>query len=372
MGMENKIYDKLIDWLVTTFRALPGIDTPEFRELVYFSYTPEEAELAVQIGPNGGTFDDLVVKTEIENEKLKEILESMVEKCTMYKEPDSDNPLYRPLGVELPGLIEAAGWGNAEIPHQKQLLELWGKFKSIYINEAIAELGQHFMAWCAVSALPTNAMPEENIFEQIKKFDYIAVFPCACRNIERHVVDGAPCDCILECCMFFGEIARWAVEQGHARHITTEETLDILKACELKGQVHSGTPGIAFCNCCSHACINLCAQNMGKQHSFVQNHFFAVVVPKTCRSCGTCIKRCPVGAIQFETIVTVTIDQLHCIGCGACATGCEMGSIRMVRRSDAESARLSREAAINFRKVISRTTLDPLVIKSFEHKTVKR
>ena len=48
--MKDDAYEKLIAWLVRTFRALPGIDSPEFRDLIYFSYTPEEARLVVQMG----------------------------------------------------------------------------------------------------------------------------------------------------------------------------------------------------------------------------------------------------------------------------------------------------------------------------------
>ena len=364
MEVEKDVYDKLIDWLVTTFRALPGVNTPEFREIVQLSYTPEEALLALQMGHEGGTLDELAAKTGMDKEYLNKNLESMVEKCTIYKEPGSDNPVYTALGVELPGLIEAVGWGNPDIPYNKKLLELWGKFKPIYINEGIAELEKHFMAWCMVSALPPDAKPEENLFEQMKKFDYIAVFPCPCRKIEKHTVNGNPCDCVLECCMFFGQIARWAVEQGKARQVNTEEVLDILKACEVKGQVHSGSPGVAFCNCCKHACINLGAQKIGKQHSFFQNHFFSVVDPKTCKSCGTCVKRCPVGAMQLDGVAVV--NQSKCIGCGACATGCETTSIRMVRRPDEECARLNGELAKGFGKVVSRTKLDPLVIKTIK------
>jgi len=42
-NMEEN-YKLLIDWLVTTFRALPGIDTPEFRTIIYLLYTPEDAK----------------------------------------------------------------------------------------------------------------------------------------------------------------------------------------------------------------------------------------------------------------------------------------------------------------------------------------
>jgi Na+-translocating ferredoxin:NAD+ oxidoreductase subunit B len=363
--MENDVYEKLIDWLVTTFRALPGIDTPEFREVVYFSYTPEEALLAVQMGPEGGKLDELATKTGMKKEDLQTIIESMGKKGTIYKEPASENPTYRPLGIELPGLLETAGWGDPSNPFTKSLLKLWGKFKPIYVNEGIAGLGKHSIVWCMTSALPSDAKSEENLFEQVKKSDYAAVSLCACRNIEKHAVHGTACDCIMECCLSFGKMARWAVEQGHARHITMTEALKILDACEKKGQVHAGIPGLVMCNCCSHACITLYAQKFGKPHTFTQNHFYAVVDSETCISCEACVERCPVGAIQLETIAVV--DQAKCIGCGACATGCEENSIVMVRRSEEEIARLDGELADGFIKMASMTTPDPLFFEALQN-----
>jgi hypothetical protein len=141
--MGNDVYERLIDWLVTTFRALPGIDSPEFRDLIYFSYTPEEAQLAVQMGPKGGKLDELATKTSMRKEDMKALIDSMKEKGTMYIEPDSDNPTYRPLGMELPGLIETQTYRDPSTPFMKRLFELWGKFKPIYVSEGIAELGKY-------------------------------------------------------------------------------------------------------------------------------------------------------------------------------------------------------------------------------------
>ena len=36
MKLKTDVYDELADWLVTTFRALPGIKKPEFMDLIEF------------------------------------------------------------------------------------------------------------------------------------------------------------------------------------------------------------------------------------------------------------------------------------------------------------------------------------------------
>lgn len=360
--MENDAYEKLIDWLVTTFRALPGINTQEFKDVIHFSYTPEEARLAVKMGVEGGNLNVLATKAGMKKEDLKPLIESMRKKGTIYTEPCSEDPVYRPLGLEYPGIYETSVWADMSTPFGKKLIELWAKFKPVYIDKGVSALDKHGMLWCMVSALPPDAKPEENLFEHIKRNDYFAVSPCPCRLMEQHTEHGDVCDCMMDCCMAFGKWAHWAVEQGHARPITYDEALQILNECEKKGQVHAGLPNLVVCNCCKHACLSFIAQKFGKSHTFIPNHFFAVVDSEPCISCGACVERCPVGAIRLDTIAV--IDQTECIGCGACTTGCEENSVRMVRRSEEEIARLDGELAEGFGKLMLRTSPDPLMMEA--------
>jgi ferredoxin len=266
--------------------------------------------------------------------------------------------------LELPGLLEAVGFGDLTTPYKKQFIKLWGKFKPIYVNEGISALGKHSMAWCAVGELPPDAKPEDNLFELIKGNDYFAVALCACRLIEQHAEHGNVCDHAMETCLYFGEIARWAVEQGHARQVSLDEALKMLNLCEEKGQVHVGLPNICICNCCKHACVMFSALKLGVDHIFFHNHFYAVVDAETCTSCGICIDRCPVASIQVDDTAVVDLDK--CIGCGACATGCDENAIKMVRRSEEEIAKLDSACMEGFVKMMSRTTPDPLLRKVLE------
>lgn len=364
--MEKDVYEKLIEWLVTTFRALPGVDTPEFREIVHFSYTPEEARLALDMGREGGKLDELAARVGMNKEDLKPLIESMQKKGTIYTEPGSGDPAYRPLGLEYPGLYETSAWVDAKSPFGRKLMELWAKFKPVYVEKGVSELGKHGMVWCMVSALPPDARPEENLFEHVRRNDYFAVTECSCRLMEQHAERGEACDCLVDCCLAFGTWARWAVEQGHARALTCDEALKILAQCEERGQVHTGLPNLTVCSCCKHACLSFAARKFGGQHVFMQNHFYAVVDPGACINCGECADRCPVGAMQIVEEAAV-VDQTKCIGCGACTTGCAADSVRMARRSEEEIARLDGELAEGFLRLISLTMPDPLMLEALQN-----
>lgn len=59
----------------------------------------------------------------------------------------------------------------------------------------------------------------------------------------------------------------------------------------------------------------------------VTNYLSEVIVEK-CIACGTCVERCPMGAISLEE--TANVDPKLCIGCGVCANICPENAIRLL------------------------------------------
>jgi len=48
--------------------------------------------------------------------------------------------------------------------------------------------------------------------------------------------------------------------------------------------------------------------------------------PKTCIGCGTCVEKCPVGAVDLEKH---RMDSRRCLACMGCVNNCPVGAVRM-------------------------------------------
>jgi NAD-dependent dihydropyrimidine dehydrogenase PreA subunit len=332
---NSDAYDKLADMMCTEdFRTGPGMKTPEFIEILQIQYTPEEAQLAVEVGFSGGKLVELAERTGIEKETLKKKLNTMADKGTIWIDPGSEDPNYRAMLVEGPGIAETAAWGD-KFPWTEELKKRWNKYKYVWVREGITPAGPVVPVWAAVAALPPDALPSENINEVLKQLGYWSVSNCPCRSFPRFDESDTHCDHLLETCMNLGDIGRWAVEHGHAREITYEEAIDLLGKCEEDGLVHVGAlPDYGIlCNCCSDACANIIGLKMGLPHAMVPGPFVAVCDEETCAACMTCADHCPVDAIQVDDVAVV--DTSTCVGCGVCVVGCDTESMRLERRPEA-------------------------------------
>jgi NAD-dependent dihydropyrimidine dehydrogenase PreA subunit len=317
------------------FRTGPGMNTPELLEILQIQYTPEEAQLAVQVGFSGGKLQELTERTGIEKETLKKMLTTMADKGTIWIDPASEDPNYRALLVEGPGIVETAVWGD-KFPWSGELKKRWNKYKYVFVREGISPTGPVVPVWAAAAALPPDAQPSENVNEVIKQLGYWSVSNCPCRSFPRFDESDTHCDHLVETCMNLGDIGRWAVEHGHGRELTYEQAVDLLGKCEEDGLVHMGAlPGFGIlCNCCNHACLNILGLKIGLPHAMAPGPFVAVSNEDVCTACETCADRCPVDAVKVDEVSVVDGDT--CIGCGVCVVGCTTESMRLERRPEAD------------------------------------
>jgi len=67
--------------------------------------------------------------------------------------------------------------------------------------------------------------------------------------------------------------------------------------------------------------------------SLVSSPFLTSLNAETCKGCGTCVKRCPMEAIQLDNKKAVQ-NADRCIGCGLCVSTCPTQSLSLSRKPE--------------------------------------
>lgn len=177
----------------------------------------------------------------------------------------------------------------------------------------------------------------------IKEPDYIVVMDCPCRMASDH-----PCE-PMDVCMAVGRpIAEFWLEHGkkfHARKLTVDEALDLLKKLRAQGCITNAwfkdcTDGFyAFCNCCTCCCGSLESMRIVKQLKgneiippmITPSGYVVEIDAEKCIACGGCASLCPFGATVVEEDGVVVYHIEDCMGGGICVENCPRGARTLVR-----------------------------------------
>ena len=306
--------------------------TPAFLKLLRIQYTPEEAELSLNIRLSGGTLSELAVKTGIDQSSLKEKLLQMAEKGIIIYDPAEEDPVYRAVGMTAGGLTETGAWGGVRFPYSVELIKAMHEVGEDHAEGALAKLGFPYTpVWAGLDALPDDARPEENLAEAVKEAGHWSVSLCPCRMGRAMVTPEDPCQHIMETCVHTGALSRWAVKHHMARELTYDELVEVLRETNRDGLVHTINIFGLICNCCNDCCPIFHTYQMGAP-TFIPSPFVARADSSTCIACGTCEERCPVNAITVDAFAVV--DPEKCLGCGVCVPTCTEESIKLVRRPE--------------------------------------
>ena len=180
-------------------------------------------------------------------------------------------------------------------------------------------------------------LPSQSVEEIIAKFDDIAVGYCFCR--QRRSLLGDDCDTQAPTlnCFTFGKSARHTAAQGFAKKVTKAEALKIMTEAAQAGLIHKAfhpgsretSPETSICNCCKDCCDTLGLWRSGTLPMINSTYHLAVIDPKSCSGCGTCVEWCPTDAIALNEDGLAQREESACLGCGVCSRFCPEEAISL-------------------------------------------
>ncbi|MDR1068223.1 MAG: 4Fe-4S dicluster domain-containing protein [Clostridiales Family XIII bacterium] len=144
---------------------------------------------------------------------------------------------------------------------------------------------------------------------------------CDCRSLKNgcgHAKDV--------CISFEGGTNTWP-DRGVSKEITLAGAKEVLARADRDGLVHTESPH-GICNCCTDCCYLFRSRERRNSGRVWPAASKAVSVrAEDCIGCGSCVKRCPFGALSFMSSKKVDIDESACMGCGLCVSSCKPNAL---------------------------------------------
>ena len=337
--MGEEVYRQLCETMAKRGGRYPGVEIPEFYELVHELFTSEEAEVSNAI-PRGFNPASVIAKEMGKTEEeISPILETMADKglCTAGKMGDTTFYGGPPF---VPGIFEFQFMRGTNTETDKKLARLIHAYK----EAADAAQGPPKTDFPTTRVVTVDRVIQagnkihtyDQVAAYIERYDPLAVSTCFCRHQAELIDENDDCGKPNEVCMQFGMGAQFVIDRKMGRKITKEEAMDILGQAEEAGLVHAtlNRQEIDFlCNCCSCHCVILkTALSHPKPGIALSSGFQPVWDPELCTECETCIQRCPMEALTLGEEDVPEVDLDRCIGCGVCATGCPSEAIELEER----------------------------------------
>jgi Na+-translocating ferredoxin:NAD+ oxidoreductase subunit B len=326
--MNEQVYADLRRALDTLPNGYPATDSGVEMKILKKVFTEEEAGLFQKLKLNFETTEQISERTGIDLEYLKRKLPEMTDKGQIFGINLGPVSMYKLLPFVF-GIYEF------------QLHRLDREFVDLFEEYLAVAFGKEFFghAPAMMKVVPvgievaagSTVEPYESVAQLIENAKSWGVNDCICKK--SMALEGHRCNKPMEVCLAFAPVEHVFDNAKGTRSLTKEEAHGILKLAEEAGLVHmtsnmrSGQYYV--CNCCKCCCHPLRQYNLNRKNAAAKSNYIAVVDKDLCTSCGTCLDRCQVNAIEIGEYSVIG----DCIGCGLCSTTCPSGAITMVRKA---------------------------------------
>jgi electron transport complex protein RnfB len=337
--MVDDIYHKLAKILDTLPNGFPATESGVEIKLLRKVFLAEDAELFCDLRLKFETAEQISKRTGRDLEGLDERLQTMGKKGQIFAIDLGGTWLYK----MLPWVFGIYEFQLDRL--DREFCELMEEYGATFGRQFFSGKPQLMQVIPVEKEIKSEhlALPYEQVSNIIENSKSFRVMDCICKK-EKGIM-GEPCDRPMEVCMSFAPVPG-IFEKGEwtGRVISKEEAYRILAEAEENALVHltwNMQDGLFFiCNCCGCCCGVLRSINeMGiPAGDVVNSHYYAVIDPNECISCGVCAdERCQVGAIEEGEDYNVVVAE-KCIGCGLCVSTCPQEAIKMVRKDEKDIA----------------------------------
>lgn len=291
------------------------------------------------------TFDQIMLCTHLDESRLKTVLEGLCEKGLVMDVWVKEQYHYT-ISPLIIGIFEFTMMRT----RGKLNTHEWARLFHAYLMEDDAffraNLGK------GQSILPLRTLPHEeslddSAYVEILDFERaadiignakkLAIGICSCRHEKLHLGEKR-CDNPLDTCSSFDLAAETLIRHGMAREVSRSEMLENLARSKDHGLVlcaDNVRKDVSFiCHCCGCCCnVLLGISRMGYPNVVVSTNYVARVNPDECLECGTCVKACPINAIDESADGGCpVVNESLCLGCGVCGLQCPSESLKLVKR----------------------------------------
>lgn len=344
--MENReLYEQFIEWLRSCGAYVPN--SGELMPLIRTCYRPEEARLLTGMPLTLTDLGDLAALKGLEARDLAPVLDDLAERGLVFRSEEGGGIQYRLNSLRF-AFLRSFFWPGRKDEYTAAVACRVSRYYRDGFGDHWKDVQTKGLRVVPIQRTLDDRrriLPYEDVLNLLLQQERFAVAHCACRHRANMDPSATPCKHETETCLHFGRLADYIVKNSLGREITREESEEILARSAEAGLVHAVSNWQrdvdTICNCCMCCCVYFQAFHVLRHGSAMNASAYEVHTrPESCRGCGVCVKRCPMGALRLEahplaenTRGKASVpDRDLCIGCGVCAHGCPTQSLSLKRR----------------------------------------
>jgi Na+-translocating ferredoxin:NAD+ oxidoreductase RNF subunit RnfB len=332
--MDEKIYKRLAERLDALPHGFPSTDDGAELRILAYLFTPEEADLAVQLRATPETAEEIAERIGGDVDSVGSLLKGLARKSliTARRVDGVKGFCLMPFAV---GFYEEQGRTMDE-----ELARLFEDYMEQAFQDVLKIEPQLHRVVPVNETIKTDmeVHPYESIVDIVATANAWCVFDCICRK--QKVLVGDPCEHPVDICMAFSEKPGAFDGSSYYKAVTQEEAVATLQRASDAGLVHSVSNSqeeIGYiCNCCTCSCNMMRGiADMGMSNVVARSAFVNEVDEVVCNGCETCLDYCQFDALSIEDGIAV-VNKVACVGCGVCVPSCDTEALALARRPEEE------------------------------------